>query len=186
MKVILLADVKSVGKKGETVTVADGYGRNVLLAKKLGVEATAQNMNNLKLQKANEEKLAKEQAEQFRNNPQALVDWIKENIVIKNELNARNIPMAPTSVLKSMITDSRSRNIFFVSMARSLGIASRIDPVTGKVQYLAGKDWIAQFNLQESDVIVIEVKPKLRKLEEERIYIKYKSLFERKYYVLRI
>ena len=41
MKVILLADVKSVGKKGETVTVADGYGRNVLLAKKLGVEATA-------------------------------------------------------------------------------------------------------------------------------------------------
>jgi ribosomal protein L9 len=51
MKVILLADVKSVGKKGETVTVADGYGRNVLLAKKLGVEATAQNMNNLKLQK---------------------------------------------------------------------------------------------------------------------------------------
>ena len=55
MKVILLADVKSVGKKGETVTVADGYGRNVLIAKKLGVEATAQNMNNLKLQKANEE-----------------------------------------------------------------------------------------------------------------------------------
>ena len=63
MKVILLADVKSVGKKGETVTVADGYGRNVLIAKKLGVEATAQNMNNLKLQKANEEKIAKEQYE---------------------------------------------------------------------------------------------------------------------------
>ena len=63
MKVILLADVKSVGKKGETVTVADGYGRNVLLAKKLGVEATAQNMNNLKRQKANEEKVAKEQYE---------------------------------------------------------------------------------------------------------------------------
>ena len=60
MKVILLADVKSVGKKGETVTVADGYGRNVLIAKKLGVEATAQNMNNLKLQKANEDKKAKE------------------------------------------------------------------------------------------------------------------------------
>lgn len=63
MKVILLQDVKSVGKKGETVTVADGYGRNVLLAKKLGVEATAQNMNNLKLQKANEEKVAKEHYE---------------------------------------------------------------------------------------------------------------------------
>ncbi len=63
MKVILLADVKSVGKKGETVTVADGYGRIVLIAKKLGVEANAQNANNLKLQKAHEEKVAKEQYE---------------------------------------------------------------------------------------------------------------------------
>lgn len=63
MKVILLEDVKSVGKKGETVNVADGYARNVLIGKKLGVEATAQNMNNLKLQKAHEEKIAKEQYE---------------------------------------------------------------------------------------------------------------------------
>lgn len=63
MKVILLEDVKSVGKKGETVTVADGYARNVLIGKKLGVEATPQNMNNLKLQKAHEEKVAKEQYE---------------------------------------------------------------------------------------------------------------------------
>ena len=58
MKVIFLQDVKSVGKKGETVNVADGYGRNVLIAKKWGVEATAQNMNNLKLQKAHEDKVA--------------------------------------------------------------------------------------------------------------------------------
>lgn len=64
MKVILLEDVKTVGKKGETVTVADGYARNVLIAKKLGVEATAQNINNLKLQKAHEEKLAKQQYEE--------------------------------------------------------------------------------------------------------------------------
>lgn len=63
MKVILLEDVKSVGKKGDTVNVADGYGRNVLIAKKLGVEATAQNINNLKLQKAHEDKVAKEQYE---------------------------------------------------------------------------------------------------------------------------
>lgn len=63
MKVILLEDVKSVGKKGDTVNVADGYGRNVLIAKKLGMEATPQNMNNLKLQKAHEDKLAKEQYE---------------------------------------------------------------------------------------------------------------------------
>ena len=66
MKVILLADVKSLGKKGETVNVSDGYARNMLLPKKLGVEANAQNMNNLKLQKANEDKIAKELLEQAK------------------------------------------------------------------------------------------------------------------------
>ena len=59
MKVILLEDVKSLGKKGEVVNVNDGYARNFVLPKKLGVEATGKNMNDLKLQKANEEKVAK-------------------------------------------------------------------------------------------------------------------------------
>ena len=63
MKVILLQDVKSLGKKGEIVNVSEGYARNMLLPKKLGVEANNANMNNLKLQKANEEKIAKEQYE---------------------------------------------------------------------------------------------------------------------------
>lgn len=63
MKVILLEDVKSLGKKGEVVNVNDGYGRNFVLPKKLGVEATGKNMNDLKLQKANEEKVAKEHLE---------------------------------------------------------------------------------------------------------------------------
>lgn len=66
MKVILLADVKSLGKKGEMVDVSDGYARNMLLKKKLGVEANAQNVNDLKLQKANEDKVAKEQLEQAK------------------------------------------------------------------------------------------------------------------------
>ena len=60
MKVILLEDVKALGKKGQVVNVSDGYARNLLLPKKLGVEATGKNMNDLKLQKANEEKVAKE------------------------------------------------------------------------------------------------------------------------------
>lgn len=60
MKIILLEDVKSLGKKGQVVEVADGYARNAIIPKKLGVEATGANMNNLKLQKANEEKVAKE------------------------------------------------------------------------------------------------------------------------------
>ncbi len=63
MKVILLQDVKSVGKKGDTVELSEGYARNFILPRKLGVEATSANMNNLKLQKANEAKIAKEQYE---------------------------------------------------------------------------------------------------------------------------
>lgn len=63
MKVILLQDVKSLGKKGEIVNVSDGYARNFVLPKGLGVEADAKNMNDLKLQKANEQKVAQEQLE---------------------------------------------------------------------------------------------------------------------------
>ncbi|MBQ5735463.1 MAG: 50S ribosomal protein L9 [Lachnospiraceae bacterium] len=63
MEVILLQDVKSLGKKGDKVTINDGYARNFILPKKLGLEANAKNLNDLKLQKANEEKLAKEQLE---------------------------------------------------------------------------------------------------------------------------
>ena len=60
MKVILLEDVKSLGKKGQIVNVSDGYARNMILPKKLGVEATSKNLNELKLRKANEEKVAQE------------------------------------------------------------------------------------------------------------------------------
>lgn len=63
MKVILLEDVKAQGKKGEIVEVSDGYARNVLIAKKLGVEATPKALNDLKLQKKHEEKVAQEQYE---------------------------------------------------------------------------------------------------------------------------
>jgi large subunit ribosomal protein L9 len=60
MKVILLEDVKSLGKKGQIVNVSDGYARNFVLPKKLGLEATSKNLNDLKLQKANEEKVAQQ------------------------------------------------------------------------------------------------------------------------------
>lgn len=63
MKVILLEDVKSLGKKGDIVNVSDGYARNFVLPKKLGVEANSANMNDLKLQKANAVKVAQEQLE---------------------------------------------------------------------------------------------------------------------------
>lgn len=63
MEVILLEDVKNVGKKGQVVKLSDAYARNCIISKKLGVEATAKNRNDLKLQKANEDKIAKEQLE---------------------------------------------------------------------------------------------------------------------------
>lgn len=63
MKVILLQDVKTLGKKGEIVNVNDGYARNFILKKNLGLEATGKNLNDLKLQNRNAEKVAKEKLE---------------------------------------------------------------------------------------------------------------------------
>ena len=60
MKVILLQDVKSLGKKDEILEVSDGYARNMILPKKLGVEATGKNLNDLKLKKAHDDKVAAE------------------------------------------------------------------------------------------------------------------------------
>lgn len=60
MKVILLKDVKAQGKKGDIIEASDGYARNFLIKKGLGVEATAQNLNDMKLKKANDEKVAAE------------------------------------------------------------------------------------------------------------------------------
>lgn len=66
MKIVLMEDVKALGKKGEIVEVSEGYARNFLLPKKKGVEANTANLNTLKLQKANAEKIAKEALEAAR------------------------------------------------------------------------------------------------------------------------
>lgn len=63
MKVILLEDVKALGKKGDVVNVSDGYARNAILPKKLGVEATSKNLNDLKLQNQHADKVAAENLE---------------------------------------------------------------------------------------------------------------------------
>ena len=61
MEIILLQDVKSLGKKGDLVEVNAGYARNFILPKKLGIEATNKNINDLKLQKAHQDKVAAQQ-----------------------------------------------------------------------------------------------------------------------------
>lgn len=66
MEVILLEDVKNVGKKGEVVKVKDGLGRNVLIKKGQALEATTKNLNDLKLKKANDDKIAAEHLVQAR------------------------------------------------------------------------------------------------------------------------
>ena len=63
MEIILLEDVKALGKKGQIVKVNDSYARNFILPKKMGLEANAKNLNDLKLKNANEEKMAKQKLE---------------------------------------------------------------------------------------------------------------------------
>ena len=77
MKVILLQDVKALGKKGELVNVSDGYAKNFLFKKKLGIEATAKNKNDLKLQKKHEEKVAQEKLDDAK----AFAEELKEKSI---------------------------------------------------------------------------------------------------------
>lgn len=81
-------------------------------------------------------------AEKAKKDPMELVDWVKKNIVIKNELNSQRIPVMPIGVFKSRVADTGSRNIFFVAAARSLGIPARIEPVARKVQYMKDGNWM--------------------------------------------
>ncbi|MDR1380754.1 MAG: transglutaminase-like domain-containing protein [Tannerella sp.] len=80
-------------------------------------------------------------AENARKNPQVLVDWVKENIIVRDSLNPQRIPVMPAGVWKARTADTHSRNIFFVALARSLSIPARIEPVAKKVQYYDGK-WV--------------------------------------------
>lgn len=78
MKIILLQDEKKLGKKGDIIEASEGYARNYILPKKIGVEATPKNMNDLKLHKANDEKVAKEQLEKAKE----LAATIEEKTVV--------------------------------------------------------------------------------------------------------
>lgn len=78
MKIILLQDEKKLGKKGDIIEVSDGYARNYVLPKKIGVEANGKTMNDLKLQKANDEKVAQEQLDAAK----ALAVELEEKIVV--------------------------------------------------------------------------------------------------------
>jgi len=81
------------------------------------------------------------EAAQFKADPSRLVTWVRDNIAIHPEENALHIAQTPMGVWRSRAADARGRDIFFVDLARSLDIESRMDPVTGKVQYSKGGEW---------------------------------------------
>ena len=80
-------------------------------------------------------------AAEFKADPSGLVAWVRDHITLKPEENALHIAQTPMGVWRSRVADERGRNIFFVDLARSLDIESRMDPVTGKVQYRTFGDW---------------------------------------------
>jgi hypothetical protein len=119
--------------------------------------------------------------ETFKNNPQKLVEWCKKNIEINNELNSINIIISPQGVWKAQVANRNSRNIFFVSLARSLGIPSWIDNVTGKIQYKC-------LNKNSSDGQILDVdfdNTQSVKAPTGRLMLKYEptsTIIDPKYY----
>ena len=88
-----------------------------------------------------EKAFSKKAADAFRADPMKLVEWIKKNIRLNPDKKALRIAQTPVGVMKSKLTDERSRDIFFVDVARSLGIEAQKDAVTGKIQYKKSGEW---------------------------------------------
>ncbi|MBQ8147246.1 MAG: 50S ribosomal protein L9 [Lachnospiraceae bacterium] len=126
MEVILLQDVKALGKKGQVVKVNDGYARNFILPKKLGVEANSKNMNDLKLQKANEEKIAAENlaaakalAEEMKDKEVVLSLKVGEGGKTFGSISSKEIAEAAKSQLS---LDIDKKKILLKDSIKSLGV----------------------------------------------------------------
>ena len=104
MEIVLLEDVKALGKKGQIVTVNDGYARNFILPKKLGVEATSKNLNDLKLKKANDARLAAEVLA-AANELAAKLDESKVTLSIKAGEGGRAFGSVSNKEISKAITD---------------------------------------------------------------------------------
>lgn len=88
------------------------------------------------------EQITENDRKAVQENPELLVDFVRENIKVNNALNPQRIPMMPAGVWNARTADNRSRDIFFVAAARSMGIPARIEPVAGKVQYRNNGEWV--------------------------------------------
>ena len=142
MKIILLQDEKKLGKKGDIVEVSEGYARNFVLPKKIGVEATPKNLNDLKLQKSNEAKVAQEQLD----NAKAMAELLetKEVVVtIKAGENGRTFGSVSTKEIAAALKaqtniDVDKKKIVLPEAIKSFGVYNvpiKLHPkVTGNIK----------------------------------------------------
>ena len=98
MKIILLQDVKTLGKKGDVVEVSAGYARNMILPKKLGVEATAKNLNDLKLQNQHADKVAQENLEKAQELAKDLEGKVVEVKIKTERVEKSLVPYPPKRI----------------------------------------------------------------------------------------
>lgn len=110
MKVILLADVKALGKKGEVVEVSEGYARNMLIKKGLGKEATGANLNDLKLQNAHKEKVDKENLEAAQALAKEVAEW-KIEATIKTGEGGRTFGSVSSKEISEKIKKQYGKDI---------------------------------------------------------------------------
>lgn len=121
--------------------------------------------------------VSKADAEAYEAEPMKLVAWVAEHIRIEKECNLGGAPITPEGVWKARVADAHSRDIFFVSMARSMAIPARIDEVTGKVQLMTANGAV--------DVNFDQVQPESQMLQKGRLVAGYRSvasLDDPKYY----
>lgn len=82
-----------------------------------------------------QKEIDKEHVDSFILNPRSLFDWVKQNVIVDEASNPQRLRMDPRAVWRERVTDARSRDIFAVALARSMGVPARMDLVTGTVQY---------------------------------------------------
>ena len=134
MKVILLQDVKALGKKGDVVNVSDGYARNAIFPKKLGLEATPKNLNDLKLQNQHADKVAQENYEAAL----ALAEELKDKkitVKMKAGEGGRTFGSVSTKEIAAAAKELDKKKMQLPEPIRSFGmteVAIRLHPkVTG-------------------------------------------------------
>ena len=123
MKIILLEDVKTLGKKGQVVEVSSGYARNMILPKKLGVEATSGNLNNLKLQNQHSQKLEEENLQQAKDLAKDLEDKSVE-VSIKSGKDGKTFGSVSTKEISAAVKEQLGLTLDKKKMLLEDGIKS--------------------------------------------------------------